>query len=307
MIIPPSISAGFIDSYKAFPSLPKSIRDNNSLSPYHEFRNLPNQDGIPRWTENPPPDWLQYGPYYNLFLKWYLKSNSSDENIADGGGRVHALKVGGIGSRLGVSPAARNVTINTTSTSDTFKDWSLYQIFYTIPITTQTYVNFGSFYKASFLDNLRPLNFGGIGLYFTKDSRSSYLNYSMVHGGSVNTLLGNDSTYTYLNTYDEFKTYEAYNQWLGQDIIKFKKLGARSDKTIIGLPDREFLDKWQFLNYQVEIPIFVDTFGEDDGTTGKADSCTMMIFFGESNFYLDDDSDRNTGSVQFVNPFLSLS
>lgn len=307
MIIPPSISAGFIDSYKAFPSLLKNIRDNNSLSPYNEFRNLPTQDGIPKWTELPPEGWVQSSPYYNVFLKWYLKSNTSDENIANGGGRIHSLKAGGIGSSLGLFKA-RNVTTNTISTSDIFKDWSIYRILYTVSITTQTYVNFGSFYKVLLSDYLgsRPLNFGGIGLYFNKGSRSSYLNYSIVHGGSVS-LLGNDSTYTYLNTYDGSKTYEAYNQWLGQDIVKFKKLGERSVKTIIGLPDRTFLDKWQFLNYQVEIPTFVNTFGEDDGTTGKADSCTMMIFFGENNFYLDDDSDINTGSVQFVNPFISLS
>ena len=288
-----------------FPNLPESILSNNSISPYHNFTNLPTQNGIPKWTEEPPLNWSQYSPYYNLFLKWYLNANGADETVIGGGERTHALKTGGIGSSLGLSPVT-NVTINTTSTSDIYKDWSLYRILYTVPITTQTYVNFGSFYKASFLDNLRPLNFAGIGLYFTKGSRSSYLNYSMVHGGSVNTLLGNDSAYTYLNTYDQSKTYEAYNQWLGQDIIKFKKLGARSNKTIIGLPDREFLDKWQFLNYQVEIPTFVSS-GEDDGTTGKADSCTIMLFFGESNFYLNDNSGVNSGSVQFVYPFLSLT
>ena len=314
MIISPSISAGFVNSHKSFPYLPREIRDNNSLSPYHEFRGLPTNAGIPYWTENSPNGWSQYSSYYNLFLKWYLKADESDENVADGGGRVHALKAGGIGSSLGLTKA-RNVTTNTIAETQDDEDWSVYKIFHTVPITTQTYVNFGGFYKVLQQDILRSLNFGGIAVFFTKGSSQSYLNYSIIHGGTAS-LLGNNSTYTYLNTYDGSKTYEAYNQWLGQPIIKLKKLAqtrlryegslAPSEIPLAGQPITALLNQWQFLNYQVQIPMFVSG-PENDGVTGKADSCTMMIFFGENNSYLDDGSGLNTGAVQFLYPFLSLS
>lgn len=303
MIVIPSVR-GVTASNDGFPYLPESIASNNSISPYHEFINLPTEAGIPKWTESPPQNWSQYGPYYNLFLKYYLKSHGEDETIPDGGGNVHALKAASFGSSLGVSPKARNVTSNTISTSLENQDWSLSQILYTVPITTQTYVNFGCFYKVLEQDILRSLNFGGVALYFTKGFSKSYLNYSVVHGGGVS-LLGN-SSYTYLNTYDASKTYEAYNQWLGQPIIKFKKLAQTTLRSGGGQPNRELLNQWQFLNYQVEIPTFVNT-PENDGTTGKADSCTIMLFFGENNSYLDDGSGLNTGAVQFVYPFLSLS
>lgn len=302
MIIFPSISAGS-NSYKSFPYLPREIRDNNSIAPDHEFINLPTNNSLPYWTEQPPFSWSQYAPYYNVFLKYYLKADGSDENVPDGGGRIHALKAASFGSSLGVSPKERNITSNTISTSLENQDWSLSQILYTVSITTQTYVNFGCFYKVLEQDLLRSLNFGGIALYFTKGSSKSYLNYSVVHGG-VASLLGN-SSYTYLNTYDGSKIYEAYNQWLGQPIIKFKKL-AQTSLRQAGQPNTSLLNQWQFLNYQVEIPTFVSS-PDDDGVTGKADSCTIMLFFGENNSYLDDGSGLNTGSVQFLYPFLTLS
>lgn len=312
MILSPSISAGFVNSYKSFPYLPRSIRDNNSFA--DDFISLPEIGGIPQWTENPPPGWVQYGPYYNVFLKWYLKADENDENVADGGGRVHTLKAGGIGSSLGLTKA-RNITTNTIAETQDDKNWSLHQISKTVSITTQTHVNFGCFYKVLQQDILRSLNFGGIAVFFTKGSRKSYLNYSIIHGGLASPL-GNSSTYTYLNTYDGSKTYEAYNQWLGEPILKFKKLDQirltyqgflePSEIPFAGQPITALLNQWQFLNYQVEIPIF-ESSPQDDGTTGKADSCTMMLFFGENNSYLDDGSGLNTGAIQYLYPFLSLS
>lgn len=303
MIISPSISAGFVNSYKSFPYLPRDIRDNNSIAPYHEFIDLPTNNSLPHWTEQPPFSWSQYGSYYNLFLKYYLKADGGDEQIANGGGRIHSLKAASLGSSLGLSKA-RSITTNTiVGGVEDNKDWSLSQILYTVSITTQTYVNFGCFYKVLEQDLLRALNFGGIALYFTKGSSKSYLNYSVVHGGGAS-LLGNNS-YTYLNTYDGSKTYEAYNQWLGQPIIKFKKL-AQTSLRQAGQPNTSLLNQWQFLNYQVEIPTFVSS-PDNDGVTDKADSCTIMLFFGENNSYLDDGSGLNTGSVQFLYPFLSLS
>jgi hypothetical protein len=227
--------------YKSFPYLPREIRDNNSIAPDHEFINLPTNNGLPHWTEQPPFSWSQYGPYYNLFLKYYLKADGGDEEVANGNGRAHTLKAASFGSSLGVSPKSRNITSNTISTSLENQDWSLSQILYTVSITTQTYVNFGCFYKVLEQDLLRSLNFGGIALYFTKGSSKSYLNYSVVHGGGAS-LLGN-SSYTYLNTYDGSKIYEAYNQWLGQPIIKFKKL-AQTSLRQAGQPNTSLLNQW---------------------------------------------------------------
>lgn len=300
MIILPSITNGFIGSYKSFPYLPRSIRDNNSFA--DDFINLPEDGGIPKWTENAPPGWVQYSPYYYVFLKWYIKADESDENIADGGGRVHALKVGGIGSSLGLTKERMLTFCPISCPLDVDESsFSIYSISRTVSITSQTFVDFGCFLKVLSQDSLRPRNIAGIALYFTKGIWSSYFNYSLVQGGDLyisTSLPGNPDSYTYFNTYDALKVYEAYNQWIGQPIIKIKGLAKTYQSSIF--------NQWQFLNYRVQIPTFVSS-PEDDGTTGKADSCTMMIFFGENNGYLDDGSGEKSGSVQFVRPFLSLS
>lgn len=300
MIILPSIANGSIGgSYESFPSLPRSILNNNIFA--DDFISLPQTDGTPQWTENAPPGWLQYSPYYYVFIKWYLKAREIDENVADGGGRVHALKAGGIGSSLGL-PDERMLTQCPIECSvEHNPNWSIYSISRTVSITTENFVNFGCFLKVLNQDPLRLRNIAGIALYFTKGIRQSYFNYSLVHGGdsfNIGLIPGNSSSYTYFSVYDPLKVYEAYYQWIGQPIIKIKSLAKINQSSIF--------NQWQFLNYQVEIPTFVNS-PDDDGATGKADTCTMMIFFGENNGYLDDDSGLNTGAVQFLYPFLSLS
>ena len=300
MIVLPSTSSGFISSNKAFPYLPRSIRDNNSLYPNNEFKVLPTQGGVAKWTELGPNGWGQYGPYYNLFSKFYLKSDDSAESIPAGGGNIHCLKAAGIGSRLGVS-ISRNITKNPIGTTNLANDWSMYTIVAnSVSITTQTYVDFGCFYRVTSNDPMRSLNFGAIAINFSRSTpvlSDSYLNYSIIHGGGVN-LLGNSSTYTYFNTYDPAKTYEAYNQWLGSPIIKFKKLDEINQSSVF--------NQWQFLTYRVTIPTFVNT-PQNDGATGKAQTCTLRLCFCENNSYLDDGSGLNTGSIQFLYPFLNLS
>jgi len=300
MIVLPSTSAGFISSNKAFPYLPRSIRDNNSLYPTNQFIVLPTEGGVAKWTETPPNGWSQYSPYYNVFLKFYLKSDESAESIPAGGGNIHCLKAAGIGSRLGLG-RERNITKNPIGTTNLANDWSLYNIVASsVSITTQTYVDFGCFYRVTSNDPMRSLNFGAIAINFSRSTpvlSNSYLNYSIIHGGGVN-LLGNNSTYTYFNTYDVAKTYEAYNQWIGSAFIKFKKLDEINQSSVF--------NQWQFLSYRVIIPTFVDT-PQDDGATGKAQTCTLRLCFCENNSYLDDGSGLNTGSIQFLYPFLSLS
>jgi hypothetical protein len=304
MIILPSITNGSTGgSYESFPYLPRSIRDNNSFA--DDFINLPEIGGIPKWTENAPPGWLQYSPYYYVFLKWYLKAKEIDENVADGGGRVHALKVGGIGSSLGLTKERMLTFCPIQGCSQPGSpDFSIYSISQTVSITTENFVNFGCFLKVLDQDPLRQRNIAGIALYFTKGIRRSYFNYSLVQGGDFyisTTLPGNPDSYTYFNTYDASKVYEAYNQWIGQPIIKIKGLAKTNQNSIF--------NQWQFLNYKIDIPTFdnSDSNPEKDGATGKADSCTMMIFFGENNGYLDDGSGSRSGAVQFLRPFLSLS
>jgi len=300
MIVLPSTSSGFISSNKAFPYLPRSIRNNNSLYPNNEFIVLPTEGGVAKWTEIAPNGWSQYSPYYNVFLKFYLKSDESAESIPAGGGNIHCLKAAGIGSRLGITRSI-NITKNPIGTTNLANDWSLYNITATsVSITTQTYVDFGCFYRVTSNDPMRSLNFGAIAINFSRVTpvfSNTYLNYSIIHGGGVN-LLGNNSTYTYFNTYDVAKTYEAYNQWLGSAFIKFKKLDEINQSSVF--------NQWQFLTYRVEIPTFVST-PQDDGATGKAQTCTLRLCFCENNSYLDDGSGLNTGPIQFLYPFLNLS
>jgi len=290
-----------INSYnnlKLFPNLPKSILDNNSLSPYHQFIDLPTANGIPKWTESAPVGWQQSAPYYNVFLKFYLKSNGGDETVPNGGQRIHALKAASFGSALG-NHKAKNVTKNTIGTSNHANDWSLSTIRRTVNIPpSQTFVNFGCFYKVLSKDPLRPLNFGAIAIHFSRQGVASYVNYSVIHGGEVD-LLGNSATYTYLNTYNSSKVRESYHQWLGQPIIRFRKLSQINQNSVF--------NRWQFLNHKVVIPTFQSSPSEGDIVDGKADSCTIMICFGENNSYLDDGSGLNTGAVQFLYPFLSLT
>jgi len=300
MIVLPSTSSGFISSNKAFPYLPRSIRNNNSLYPNNEFIVLPTLDGETKWTEIAPNGWSQYGPYYNVFLKFYLKSDESVESIPAGGGNIHCLKAAGIGSRLGITRSI-NITKNPIGTTNLANDWSMYTIVgNSVSITTQTYVDFGCFYRVTSNDPMRSLNFGAIAISFQRYTPSyydSYLNYSIIHGGGVN-LLGNNSTYTFFDTYNPAKIYEATNQWLGSAIIKFKKLDEINQSSVF--------NQWQFLTYRVEIPTFVNT-PQNDGTIGKAQACTLRLCFCENNSYLDDGSRLNTGSVQFLYPFLNLS
>ena len=300
MIVLPSTSSGFISSNKAFPYLPRSIRDNNSLYPNNEFIVLPTQNGVAKWTESAPNGWSQYGPYYNVFLKYYLKSDDSAESIPAGAGNIHCLKAAGIGSRLGIA-RERNVTKNLIGATNLANDWSMYTIIASpVSITTQTYVDFGCFYRVTSNDPLRSLNFGAIAISFQRSIPyyyDSYLNYSIIHGGGVN-LLGNNSSYTHLNVFDASSLYSARNQWLGSSVIKFKKLDEINQSSAF--------NQWQFLTYRVAIPTFVSS-PQDDGSTGKAQTCTLRLCFCENNSYLDDGSGLNTGSIQFLYPFLNLS
>ena len=81
MIVLPSTSSGFISSNKAFPYLPRSIRDNNSLYPNNEFKVLPTENGVAKWTESAPNGWSQYGPYYNIFLSNFIFLKSPQINF----------------------------------------------------------------------------------------------------------------------------------------------------------------------------------------------------------------------------------
>jgi len=274
------------------------IVQNNLILPY-QFLDLPVLDGITKWTELAPPGWSQYGPYYNLFLKYYLRRDGSVETIPNGGGNVHSIKCASFGSTLGLSKAI-NITTNTLSNqSIDIGNWSAPRITYEINIpANKNYVRFGAFCRVNSDDPLRSLNFGAISLHFKVNDVSSYLNYALIHGGGVN-LLGNSSSYTYFNTYNVLKTYEAYYQWIGRPIIKVKKLNQINQSSIF--------NEWQYLNFEVPIPTFSYAAPDgDDNTNGKATSCTLSLYFGENNSYLNDGSGTQTGSVIFYYPYLNL-
>ena len=274
------------------------IVQNNLITPY-QFTSLPISDqGETRWTESAPIGWSQFGPYYNLFLKYYLRRDGSLETIPDGGGNVHSIKCASLGSTIEL-PKTTQVTTNTIANENIdIGNWSVSNIQYEVNIPVdKNSVKFGVFYKVNSSDPLRDLNFAGIYLKFNVDGISSYVNYATIHGGSVN-LLGNSSNYSYINSYGP-DPYDATKQWIGRPIIKFKKLAEINQSSVF--------DTWKYLEYTVPVPTFSTTPLETtDGVDGKATSCTFHICFGENNSYLDVLPRVNTGSVLFYYPFLNL-
>jgi hypothetical protein len=277
---------------------------NNLILPY-QFTSLPTGDqGQVRWTESPPINWFQYGPYEDLFNKVYLRRDGSLESIPNGGGNVHSIKTFGIGSALSHLPSA-NVSVDQYNAFFPENNWSIYQLRYSIfniPIN-KNYVNFGCFYKVPANDRLRPLNFGFVRIDFSIASvffvpPISYINHYTICGENMPTLVGGTDSYYYLNASEDSppRIYSPYNQWNGSAVIKLKNLGQK-----IQGPST---DDWQFLNFKVEIP----TFSEEDGlVNGKATRVNFKFGFGENLSYLDDDSGINSGSVIFYYPFLNFS
>lgn len=274
----------------------------NLIVPY-QFTSLPTGDqGQVRWTEDPPIGWVQYGPYYNLFNKSYLRRDGSLETIPNGGGNVHSMKAFGLGTSVGIIPAENLVNFIME------ESWSVPRISYSVDIPEdKTYVNFGCFYKIPANDRLRAGNFGAIYLHFNVPGgggrNSSYFNFYIIGGEDINdTFPGNVfPNYLYLNDYPlgVFQKQARY-QWIGQDVIKLRQLGLVNQSSAT--------DDWQFLNFKVEIPTFSETAPNgNDYYNGRPVNCTMALCFGENNAYLDDNSGINSGSVIFYYPFLYFS
>ena len=274
----------------------------NLIVPY-QFTELPvGYQGEVRWTEDPPIGWGQYGPYYNLFNKAYLRRDGSLETIPNGGGNVHSMKTFGLGTSVG------NLPIDNLVNFIMEEGWSVPRISYFIGIPeNKTYVNFGCFYKVPANDRLRGGNFGAIYLHFNVPGDSgrnySYFNFYIIGGeGITDTFPGNIfPNYLYLNDYgvSPFAKQAKY-QWIGQDVIKLRQLGLVNQSSAT--------DNWQFLNFKVEIPTFSTTAPDgNDYYDGRPYSCTMALCFGENNAYLDDGSGINSGSIIFYYPFLYFS
>jgi len=271
----------------------------NLILPY-QFRLLPIGDqGQTKWTEAPPINWLQYGPYYNLFNKVYLRRDGSLETIPNGGGNVHSMKAFGLGTTVDQFPVANlaNEILEET--------WSVPRISYSVNVpANKTYVNFGCFYKVPANDRLRGGNFGAIYLHFNsagpEGSNSSYFNFYTICGGDIAFFPGNIyPNYLYLNRWTTAQPYSPMTQWIGQNVIKLRQLGSINQSSTT--------DDWQFLNFQVEIPTFSATDPNgNDYYDGRPSTCTMALCFGENNAYLDDNSGINSGSVLFYYPFLNL-
>jgi hypothetical protein len=273
----------------------------NLIVPY-EFRNLPLNIFGPTWTEEPPIGWSQYGPYYNLFNKVYLRRDGALETIANGGGNVHSMKAFGLGSSIGFNPAEnlKNIIME--------EVWSVPRISYSVTIQeNKNYVNFGCFYKVPANDRLRGGNFGAIYLHFNvpgdNGRNSSYFNFYIIGGENItDTFAGNIfPDYLYLNDYGVPPwEWQAQYQWIGQDVIKLRQLGLVNQSSTT--------DDWQFLNFKVEIPTFSTTSPSgNDYYDGRPVTCTLGLSFGENNAYLDVLPRVDSGSVLFYYPFLYFS
>jgi hypothetical protein len=272
----------------------------NLILPY-QFTSLPTDtQGQVVWSERPPINWNQYGPYRGLFNKVYLRRDGSLETIPNGGGNVHSIKTFGVGSTLGID-YLRNVSIDQYNNFTLVNNWSIYQIDYTVntPIN-KNYVNFGCFYKVPANDRLRPLNFGFIRIdFYVGGIVPSYMNYYTIGGEDMPTLVGGTNQYFYLNI-DESPVYVPYRQWNGARVIKLKNLGRTTQGSNT--------DDWQFLNFKVEIPTFSTTAPDgNDETNGRATNVTFKLGFAENLSYLDVLPRVNSGSVIFYYPFLYFS
>ena len=272
----------------------------NLILPY-QFTSLPTGDqGQTKWTEDAPIDWVQYGPYYNLFNKVYLRRDGSLETIPNGGGNVHSMKAFGLGTSIDQFPVANLA-------NEILEEiWSVPRISYSVNVPAdKTYVNFGCFYKVPANDRLRSRNFGAIYLHFNVPmdlgTNSSYFNFYTICGGDIAFFPGNIyPNYLYLNRWIVMQPYSPMTQWIGQNVIKLRQLGSINQSSTT--------DDWQFLNFKVEIPTFSTTaLDGNDYYNGRPISCTMALCFGENNAYLDDGSGINSGSVLFYYPFLYFS
>jgi hypothetical protein len=273
----------------------------NLILPY-QFTELPVGDqGQVKWTEEAPVGWNQYGPYYNLFNKVYLRRDGSLESIPNGGGNVHSMKAFGLGTSAQL-PKVVNLTKDQSPTY--IGSWSVPRISYSVNIPEdKTYVNFGCFYKVPANDGLRSRNFGAIYLHFNVPGdlgrNSSYLNFYAIGGQDITNFVGSVfPNYLYLNDFVG-SFYSANTQWIGQNVIKLRQLGV--------INQGSYTDDWQFLNFKVEIPTFSTTDPNgSDYYDGRPISCTMALCFGENIAYLDDGSGINSGSIIFYYPYLNF-
>lgn len=275
----------------------------NLIVPY-QFISLPTGDqGQVQWTERPPINWLQYGPYYNLFNKVYLRRDGSLETIPNGGGNVHSIKAFGLGTTAELSKVV-NLTIDQSPTD--IGSWSVPRISYDVNVPeNKTYVNFGCFYKVPANDRLRSRNFGAIYLHFNSagpaGANNSYFNFYVIGGEDVTNFPGNVfPNYLYLNNFGAGGFYNANTQWINPNVIKLRQLGL--------INQGSNTDDWQFLNFQVEIPTFSTTAPNgNDYYDGRPSTCTMALCFGENNSYLDVLPRVDSGSILFYYPFLYFS
>jgi hypothetical protein len=86
-----------------------------------------------------------------------------------------------------------------------------------VPTIGATTVNFGCYVRIDKNNQLRPKNFGGIFINFTRLTSRSYVNYIAICGNEVPTLLGDDNPYTVFRT--DWSS-NAICQWVGPNNSK---------------------------------------------------------------------------------------
>jgi hypothetical protein len=257
-----------------------------------------------------------YG-YHTFANRTFHEINSPYETLPFGHNlQPRLLKMFGAGTRFEVPnsyysiPPDTNGNVLKTITNDpsTFsptsgQSWVKYGVNQYVSIPSwATKVRFGASYLVKSDDQFRLNNFGGIALSFRNITRS-YVNIYAVHNNASSSELETLEDLYNTGSYSFFNADWGQNamcQWMGpqNSRVKVSKLAPFNN-----ISSNNELDKFNTVNFTVNIPTFSTTSGEPDSHDGIAQDVCLEMFFAEHMPYLNDD-EVDSGAIYFYKPFL---
>lgn len=254
--------------------------------------------------------------YHTFANRTFHKINSPYEILPIGHNlQPRLLKMFGVGSRFGVPDVfykigmgintnyLKTITNTTSFIPDDGDSWVKYGVAQYVSIPSwATKVRFGASYLVKSDDQFRLNNFGGIALSFRNESRS-YVNIYAVHNNDSVSNLGTLEDFYNTGTYSYFNADWGQNamcQWMGplNSSVKVRKLAP-----FINVFSSNVLDKFNTVNFTVDVPTFSTTSDEPDSHDGIAQDVCLEMFFAEHVPYLNDD-EVDSGAIYFYKPFL---